>query len=170
MQKRDISILLFCMALCVITGVIVFKLSNTRSDKIAVVDAIKLFDGYNMKKELEEIEKTRLQRESRELDSINKVFQIERATIKNEEQTKKLENQYGFLKSKLEQDYNQSNHDINEKVWKRLNPLLDEYGKKKGLHLIIGANGMGSVLYNDDYYDQTNEAILFVNKKYAEGN
>jgi outer membrane protein len=73
-------------------------------------------------------------------------------------------------KATFEQEYQESNQSINEQVWKRLNPLIDEYGKAKGFRLIIGANGMGSVLYNDEYYDQTKELTDFVNKKYEEGN
>jgi Skp family chaperone for outer membrane proteins len=87
-----------------------------------------------------------------------------------EDKIKELTYDYNFMKTKLDNDYTQSNRDINEQIWKRLNPLLDEYGKKKKLHLIIGANGMGSVLYNDEYYERTNDVISYINKKYYEGN
>ena len=40
--------------------------------------------------------------------------------------------------------------------------MIDDYGKEGGYRLIIGANGMGSVLYNDDYYDCTKEVVDFV--------
>lgn len=44
--------------------------------------------------------------------------------------------------------------------------LWKSMAKKRHLHLIIGANGMGSVLYNDDYYDMTNDLINYANKEY----
>ena len=76
---------------------------------------------------------------------------------------------FSLSQTRLEEAYAQSNQTINEQVWKRLNPLIDDYGKTEGLRLIIGANGMGNVLYNDDYYDHTKDISDFVNKRYEEG-
>ena len=156
--------------MCLLTGATIIWWLSSQQKKIAVVDAVKLFDSYNMKNELEGIAKRQLQAESKEVDSMRNVVQMAQAVNGNEDEVKKFTMGYNYMKSRLESDYTQSNRDINEKVWKRLNPLLDEYGKKNHLHLMIGANGMGSVLYNDDYYDLTNDVIKFANKKYEEGN
>jgi len=158
------------MVMCVITGTIVFLINVHQQQKIAVVDAIKLFDGYDMKKELEESAKVKLEAESKQLDSIGNALKMAHSLNNGEDKIKELTYDYNFMKTKLDNDYTQSNRDINEQIWKRLNPLLDEYGKKKKLHLIIGANGMGSVLYNDEYYERTNDVISYINKKYYEGN
>jgi outer membrane protein len=169
-QQSQTKILLYCFLMCVLTGATVIWMVNRNEKKIAVVDAVKLFDSYNMKKELEEIAKNQLQTESKQLDSVSNALNMAKATNKGDDEVKKLAYSYNYLKSKLENDYTQSNHDINEKIWKRLNPLLNEFGKMNQLHLVIGANGMGSVLYNDAFYDRTEEVIKFVNKRYAEGN
>ena len=167
MNGGKILFLSFLMSLA--TGITVYWLVGRQQKKIAVVDAVKLFDKYDMKRELEGRAKMRLQTISKQSDSIGNKLQMARAT-RNEEDIKTLTYAYNYIKESLESEYKQSNQDINEAVWKRLNPAIDEYGKKKGLHLIIGANGMGSVLYNDDYYDLTEDVTKFVNKKYAEGN
>jgi outer membrane protein len=130
---------------------------------------VKLFDGYNLKKELEVTEKLKLEAIKKSVDSVEHELQLAQAS-KDEAAVKKMSYAFGYVKAKLENEFKQSNHDINAQVWKRLNLGLDEYGKKNGLRLIIGANGMGSVLYSDDYYDLTADAIKFVNKKYEEGN
>lgn len=158
-----------CCLMCIITGITVYLLVQRQFKKIGVVDAVKLFDNFNMKKELEANAKTKLQAISKQVDSIGNLLQMARAT-RNEDETKNLSYAYNYIKATLENEYKQSNHDINEQVWKRLNPVVDEYGRKEGLHLIIGANGMGSVLYNDDYYDLTADLIRYVNKKYENGN
>lgn len=170
MKGSEIKILLCCLVMCVITGLVVTWRINAKEKKIAVVDAVRLFDEYNMKTELEEIAKKQLQSESRQIDSVANALKMAQAANASQEDQGKLEGTYKYMKSKLDEDYAQSNRDINEKVWKRLNPLLQEYGKKNKLHLIIGANGMGTVLYNDDFYDRTKDVIQFVNKRYAEGN
>ncbi|MCW3123056.1 MAG: OmpH family outer membrane protein [Flavipsychrobacter sp.] len=169
MQKIHIKLLLYYLVMCVITGFVVCEINSMQQKKIAVIDAVKLFEGYHMTKDLESLDKIRLQTESKEMDSLIKMAQIARA-MHNEEDAKMISDKYIYAKSVLENDYAQSNHSINEKVWKRLNPILEEFGKKKGLHLIIGANGMGSVLYNDGYYDLTSDVINFANKRYEEGN
>jgi len=137
--------------------------------KIGVVDAVKLFDQFDMKKELEAQEKLKLQSASKQMDSVGNLLQLAKAA-KNEAEIKKLSYAYDYMKTALEQEYTAGNRDINAQVWKRLNPALDEFGKKTGMHLIIGANGMGTVLYNDDYFDLTAEAIKYINAKYENGN
>lgn len=167
---KERRVLFYCLLMCVATGVLVYWLIANQQKKVAVIDAIKLFDEFNMKKELEEIAKKQLQTESRQLDSITNQLQIARRLNNNNDSLKLLAYECNRIKAKLDNDYAQSNSEINTQVWKRLNPLLDEYGKKKNLHLIIGANGMGSVLYTDSYFDLTNDAIPYINKRYAEGN
>ncbi len=162
-------ILFICFLMCVVTGVSVWYLGERQHRKTGVADAIRLFDEFHMKKELEAEEKVKLEGIKKQVDSISKMLQLARAS-KDEEGTKRLSYAFGYMQSELERVYKQSNHDINEQVWKRLNPAVEEYGKQKGLHVIIGANGMGSVLYNDEYYDLTNDLIKFVNQKYDEGN
>jgi len=160
---------LYCFLMCLVTGISVYFLNARENRKTGVVDAVKLFNQYNMKKELEGQAKGKLQMITKELDSVTNKLRMAKAS-KNEEEEKSLFGTYRYLKESLDAEYKQTNDDINAAVWKRLNPLINEYGKKKKLHLIIGANGMGSVLYNDDYYDLTSEVISYVNKKYEEGN
>jgi outer membrane protein len=163
------KVLFFSFLMCVATGLTVYFILTSQNKKIAVVDAVKLFDQFNMKKELENKAKTKLQAISRQGDSLSNQLQLAKAS-QNEEEIKKMTYACNYIKATLEEQYKQTNHDINEQVWKRLNPQLDAYGKAKGLHLIVGANGMGSVLYNDAYYDLTDDVVKFVNKKYEEGN
>lgn len=151
------------------TGACVYWLESRRFKKIAVVDAVKLFDRFNMKKELEANEKAKLQAISKQVDSIANQLELARAS-RNEDEVKKMTYGYNYMKTNLENEFRQGNRDINEQVWKRLNPVVEEYGKMKGLHVIIGANGMGSVLYNDEYLDLTEDIIKYVNNKYEAGN
>lgn len=163
------TILIVCFLMCATTGIICYRLTKMDDRRIGVVDAVRLFDEFNMKKELEKKEKVKLEAMGKQMDSVGNLLNMAKAT-KNEEEIKRLSYAGAYMKNAIENEYTESNRDINTKVWKRLNPVMDAYGKKKGLHLVIGANGMGSVLYNDEYYDMTNDAIQFANKRYEEGN
>jgi outer membrane protein len=169
MKIRENRIILYCLLMCVITGCIVYSLAIYQTKKIGVVDAIKLFDSYNMKLELEAQAKIKLQKEGGQLDSIENKFKMAQAA-KNDSDIKMLGHRYNTLKAILQNDFKEGNKEINVQIWKRLNPLVEAYGKQNHLHLIIGANGMGTVLYEDSYFDMTDDMIKFVNKKYEEGN
>src|SRR5690606_30007217 len=67
------------------------------------------------------------------------------------------------------QYYHQSSQEINKKIWERLNPVIEQYGKERGFALVIGANGAGTVLYGAPRQDVTDDLIQFVNNKYAKG-
>lgn len=171
MKRTEIRQTIITVVACIITGSITLFLMHRTQKKIAVVDAIKLFNSYAMKKELEAKAGGQLQYLNKISDSIKQVL-----TMKSKEgKTPKSELQLiykAYINSQtiLEQAYQQSNETINEEVWKRLNPAIDEFGEINGYRLIIGANGRGSVLYNNDYYDETKEVIDFVNDKYENGN
>lgn len=165
-----IKIIVLSLVISCLAAAAVCMLLNKQQQKIAVIDAVKLANEYTMKKELEEIEKIKLLTISKQVDSVNELVQIARSTPSKSANIDQLIYTAEYFKNKFQESYTQSNNDINLQIWKRLNPALGEFGKSKGLHLIIGANGMGSVLYTDGFYDITNEALLFVNKKYEEGN
>jgi outer membrane protein len=170
MTNEKIKLWGVCLILCSVFSGCVYWLVTIQQKKVAVVNAVKLVEEFNMKKELEEIAKHTLILDRRVVDSFGNALELAQTIRKDNAELIKLANELQSSKNKLENDYSQSNREINEQVWKRLNPLLEEFGKKNGFHLIIGANGMGSVLFTDDYYDRTNDAIKFINKKYAEGN
>ena len=171
MNRSELRQILITLIACVLTGVTVLLITNNNSKKIAVVDAVKLFNSYKMKKELEGKEAAPLQFLNHQVDSLkNELTARSKTQGSDPKMMQQLYTVFRQAQARLDQEYQQSNQAINEQVWKRLNPQIDEYGKKHGLRLIIGANGMGSVLYNDDYYDRTQEVIDFVNKRYDEGN
>ena len=139
--------------------------------KIAVVDAIKLYNEFKMKKDLEGHNSGRLQELGLSADSLKRLLQAKSAdesTARSEVQ--ELYTDFMRAQQLFEGNLNDINAEINEQVWIRLNPLIDDYGREKQLRLIIGANGMGTVLYNDDYYDHTDAIIEYVNKRYEKGN
>lgn len=133
--------------------------------RVGVVDAVRVFNEYNMKIDLEAQVKTNVSQLEHKIDSIEHVYKIGRNILKPKA-IDSLGAYYKIIRQELDVIYAESNQEINVTVWKRLNPLLDEYGKENDMHLIIGANGMGSVLYNDEYYDHTEDVIKFVNSRY----
>lgn len=171
MDKNTLRHLFITILLCGITAATLLIINRQSNRKIAVVDAVKLFNDFKMKQELEAKAGGALKYLGHQADSLKSELGA-RSKLKDfpEAELEKLYVQFRKAQGQLEQAYQESNQSINEEVWKRLNPLIDQYGKEEGLRLIIGANGMGSVLYNDDYYDKTKEITDYVNKRYEQGN
>jgi outer membrane protein len=170
-MKRQIWIPLVMLLLSTVLSIlVVLVLLRKEQKKIAVVDAIQLFNSFKMKIEMEEQAAVQFRALTSQADSLkNELTLRSKAGVKSDA-IEALYKQYVQASRQLEAAYEASNRDINEQVWKRLNPLIDEYGKQAGLRLIIGANGMGTVLYNDEYFDHTKSITTFVNKRYEKGN
>jgi Skp family chaperone for outer membrane proteins len=171
MNKIGWQHVLLTLLACVATAASVLFYMQRSNRKIAVVDAVQLFNAYGMKQEMEARSDAVLRRLGAVADSLqqeltakSRVKDYPRAELAALLATSRE------AQARLEQTYQETNKEINEQVWKRLNPLIDEYGKSHGLHLVIGANGMGSVLFHDDYYDHTKALTAFVNERYEKGN
>ena len=152
-----------------VIGGLVYYLINNDKKKIVVVDAVKLFNGYSMKKELEKESAVKLEFIGKRVDSISNQIKLMKNSTDNQ-QKETMQRIFQIENMRLEKVYAETNKAINEQVWKRLNPLMKEYGEKNHLKLMIGANGMGTVLYNEEGIDLTDDMIRFVNKKYESGN
>ena len=105
---------------------------------------------------------------AQQIDSLGVL--LEQTEKNNDEKSSEIFEQLLYNKKvEVQQAYEVSNKNINEQVWKRLNPLIDEFSKEHNYRIVIGANGMGTVLYTDESAERTNDLIQFINKKYANG-
>lgn len=157
------------LGMVIMASLITYYAMIQKVKKIAMVDAVSLFNEFKMKKDLEKDYKNILFVFSTKVDSVERIIKLLDPKTKDNQQMAELYRAYDYYKAQYESEYSRSNQTINEQVWKRLNPLLEEYGKLKKYNIILGANGMGTVLYNDSYYDITKEVVEFVNHKYDNG-
>ena len=129
---------------------------------VRVVDIIRLFNGYRLKMDMEAADSVMLTRKVRELDSVRALIELQKTSLP--------ENEYRHYLRELDMEYERvhmaSNDRINEAVWQQLNRLIKQYGKEHGIRVLVGANGMGSVMYYDEGYDITDKVIEYVNKDY----
>lgn len=131
--------------------------------KIAYVDTIKLVNEYKLKKDLEKKAESSLLFYKGKVDSIEAVY-------KKTPENKQLEMELTEGKNQFSYIYESINKEINIKIWERLNPLINKYGKDNDYDILIGANGMGTILYGSQKLDVTEEIMLYINKDYENGN
>lgn len=138
-------------------------------NKIVVVDVIQVFNEFRMKKELESSVEKELNMYSDRIDSLTSLYELSIGN-KDESRARVIGEDIAYVKMETQRVYEISNKNINELVWKRLNPLIKEFAEKNSYRIVIGANGMGSVLYNKEVTDRTKDLISFINTRYETGN
>lgn len=155
------------IAICIIATATSLFYINSKLNNIIVIDVIKVVNEFKLKKDLEAAVEPKLAMLKNKVDSMSAVMDY---IIKNnKENAEAVKQEYQYWQQKAYEAYETSNTSINEQVWKRLNPLIDEWGKKNNYRIIIGANGMGTILYNQDAVDKSTELIQFINSNYTQG-
>lgn len=147
--------------LVLVLSVLVFR-DHFGKPAIAYVDIGRMLDGYKFKKDMENESSKNLYQIKNTVDSLKMVQKMGLNPI--------VDSQILYAERAFDQYYSYSNQEMTKKVWERLNPQLEEFGKQYNYELIIGANGAGTILYGSKHNDVTAEAISFINNKYEKGN
>lgn len=159
------KILLYTLLLLVI-GLLAWTVRREFASKeIVYVDIEKLVTGYNLKKDMERDAGQSLYAIQHVIDSLEMI----RKTINSQGPTL-IDSQITRARYVYDEYYTSSTNQMNKTIWERLNPVIEQYGKEKGLEIIIGANGTGSLLYADKGRDRTDDLIKYINSKYGKGN
>lgn len=132
-----------------------------KSESIVYVDNIKLFEAFNMTKEMKKRGEVQFLSQKNRLDSMYK--SIIKLPIDKQESMSK---QFVLERNELEQITQQFAIQESEKIWKRLNEYIKEYSSNKSYKIVLGSTNQQQVLYADSDADITNDLITFVNKRY----
>jgi outer membrane protein len=158
-MKISKSVVIAMIALVIAATSLVSSLCNQQ--KVVYVDLYKLLNSYEFKKQQEQQQQAQLVVFKNAMDSLKKEFFTATAAPVKEKLAGTIQQVEYNMNAYLEQ----SNEKINKAVWDKLNPIVDEFGKKQNYELIMGANGMGTILYGKEKVDITNDLIRFVNEK-----
>ncbi|WP_347067442.1 OmpH family outer membrane protein [Flavobacterium sp. WV_118_3] len=162
---RILIITNIALFLLIAVGAATFFIANN-SPKIVFVDNVKLFDGFNMTKELKKRGEQEFNSRKKVLDSLYAVLQQEGASeIQKEAITREL-----IAKKQEFEAFNQQfATEESAKIWSRINGYTSDFSKEKNYDFILGSENKRSVLFAKETVDITNELIIYINKKY-EGN
>ncbi|MBL4706129.1 MAG: OmpH family outer membrane protein [Flavobacteriales bacterium] len=144
-----------------------------KQEKVAYVDLTKVFNEFEMKKELQGKLEGEIGEKKQVLDSL--VFKLSIAKSNAEmpgaaEEVRwkyqQMQN-YFFQEKKAYEGYSiAQTHNYDEQILKQMGQYISDYGDEKGFKLILGKNESGNVLYGDDPSDITEELIISINAKY----
>jgi len=151
--------------LLLILLVVFFFVSVKENEEIVYVDNVRLFNGFKMTKDLNQINGQKINLQKKKLDSLYNVYEI----LRNNNQTDKL----GSLEMRLRAEdeelkvMNENfSYETGQAVWKRLNEYVKEYSVANKYKIVLGTQGSGNVMYAEDNIDITDHLINYSNKYY----
>lgn len=133
--------------------------------KIVYVDNQKLFDNFQMTKDLKKIGEIEFNSRKKEIDSLYLKVQGNLNELEKESLMKLL------ISKREEFDYFNQTYASSEamKIWNRIDTYVVKFSEEKKYKIIIGANSKRDVLFADKEVDITQELINYVNTKYEGG-
>lgn len=136
------------------------------NQQIVFVDSKKVFDEFNLKKELENQLKNIENKRLNFLDSLKSEIQIlSLEKNKNEERLKNLNELYNIKANEFEYETTNLTQIYNDKIWNKINALLDDFAREKKYSFIIEKSPNRGVFYGNDKADITNEFTTYINAK-----
>ena len=164
MLKNKWQILTFInlILLGVLSVVCLINYLNPSND-IVYVDNVKLFDEFQMTKEMKSIGEKEFSSKKKELDTLYAKLQG------NLEQNEKEFLMKQFIEQR--EAFDQFNQTFvleeSDKIWIRINNYAKEFSKDNNFKIVIGSENKRDVLFADETVDVTNELLKYINKKYA---
>lgn len=145
----------------------IFYFIQGRNQEIVYVDNIKLFNEFNMTKDIKATEEKKINAQRKVLDSLYKTLQG--IQDKANPSIKHLQQQIAYKSKSLQELQDNYAHNLSQNVWSRLNNYIKIYAQTNNFKIILGTSGNGNVMYAQETIDITPQILEFSNKKY-EGN
>jgi outer membrane protein len=176
MKLKPLLITILLSGLICLAGLVVYhKLYTT---KTAYIEIKKVFNGFQMKTELENKYKQTQKGRDKILDSLSFNLKILSKHLNEQKNTKGGVNkdelyQFEYNREeylKLKNQYQEDNAALSQKydsqILAQLTQYVIEFGKKNNYDIILGADGNGSLMYSKEVYNISDEVIIFINNKY----
>ncbi|SEC56792.1 periplasmic chaperone for outer membrane proteins Skp [Tenacibaculum sp. MAR_2009_124] len=160
----------------IVLAVLFIVMSNSK-ERVVYIDNVKLYNEFNMTKELGDINEKKYKPLLVKFDSlVNNLKGLEEKLNNQKKISKKEEDEYMKLKrfvvsgdAEIQDLRAQVKMEINKKVWERLNTYVREFGKERDYDVVLGAQGQGNIMYSKEEFNVTNQFIEYANSKF-EGN
>ena len=150
-----------------------------KSSNIVYVDSNELLESYEgMKVARQAFQQKAVQWQANidtlksELDREIKKYEAEKGGMStkerqlSEELINTKQKQFIDYQQGIQQKSQQEDYQMTQQVLIEVNSFIEEYGKKKGFKIILGANSSGNIVYAEDVLDITEELKVELNRNY----
>lgn len=141
-----------------------------RGDSTAYIDTAKLYNDFEMKKELEKkVTEVQLGRKA-QLDSLKlSLVSLSRKTnpsMEDRANLQALENKYHNMQQQFEAENSKIVQYYSNQIWTQINQYIRDYGKQEGYTYIYGGDGSGTIMYAQEKRNITAEVLNYINARY----
>lgn len=141
--------------------------------KIAFVNTLELYDGFEMKKELEQSFVKVQSGRKEQLDSLELELRMLNAQLESKGSKAGIakifeikRDNYLQKKQQFEEDNGLMQEQYNSNIRKQLNQYVADFGKEGNYDYLLGADGSGALMYAKETTDVTKEVLKYINDKY----
>lgn len=141
--------------------------------KHAFIDIPKVFNGFDMKNEMQKKLKQTETLRMKIIDSLSLELQVISNRLKAEPKNNELmaafdaKRQFYFkTQERIEQDNAALTDQYDKQILEQMSTYIMEYGKKNGYDFIYGSSGNGALMFANEQYNISDDIILFINSKY----
>jgi outer membrane protein len=169
---------MFIVASFVISIIVVYSYHIFFTKKTVYIEIEKVFNEFEMKKEMGEKYKAVTTERKKILDSLSFDLNIMSDALKKEnvEKGKVVQSKLiafqamreDFLRRKEQDEAGNLalTNQYDAQILERMNQYIKEYGVTKDYNIILGANASGSIMYCRENLNISNEVVIYINKKY----
>lgn len=156
----------------VIALVTYYIMDISKNKKTAYVELAKVYNDFQMKKELEAKLNNIEQARKTILDSLKislNALSMEIKSEKDKEAIQKFQikkSEYLAKQQNFENDNQATTKRYSDQIWQQINQYVKDYGIQNKYSTIFGADGSGNLLYADEKMDITNEISKYINDRY----
>lgn len=146
---------------------------SDNSPKIVFVDSKRIYSEFTLTLELNNKMQELFHDRNVQLDSmemklrgISSQLELNREDKALEEQFHLKRNELIYLQDQLMEETEAANQQFTEQIANRINQYMSDFGKEKGYSIILGANGDGGIMYAENTYEVTDQALEYINERY----
>lgn len=145
-----------------ILAVFVLVFFNKTNETVVYVNNLELFDGFQMTKEMKKEGEAILNKEKKDLESMQVNFSISTTGTEKQELLRKIIEK----KQQIDNFQRAYIHNNSEKIWNRIHQYSKDFARERGYDLVIGSQFKSDVIYSEEKLDVTKEMLNFINSKY----
>ena len=153
------------------SGVLAYM--HAQKPRMAYVDLKKVFDEFEMTKELNVKLTSSTDRRNKIIDSLKMDLELLARKLQNGAVSKEAKNEFMLKREQYlqkdkvftEQTQNET-ITYNEQITRQMKEYIEIYRNQQQYDLLFGDDGSGNVLGGEKVYDVTEEVIAFINNKY----
>jgi outer membrane protein len=149
--------------------------NNNESGKVAYIDIKEVFEGFQMKKELQTKFEGTANARKLMLDSLG--MQVKRLSMqiegeKNPSKDLMIEfelkrEEYFKKRDEFAESNSQMSAEYDQQILEQLSQYVKDFGKENKYVFIYGATEAGNIMYGEENANITKEVISYINKRYS---